>query len=70
MKNGMLLLSAMADGKTQNERRFGEPFKGPDEQFRTSCESCPISARDQSRLHRFGKKVKPGSVLGYALIAV
>ena len=29
----------------------------------------PISARDQSRLNRFGKKVLPGTFLGYALIA-
>ena len=29
----------------------------------------PISTRDQSRLHQFGKKVLPGIFLGYELIA-
>ena len=29
----------------------------------------PISARDESRLHQFGKKVSPGIFLGYELIA-
>ena len=29
----------------------------------------PISVRDQSRLHQFGKKVLPGTLLGYALIS-
>ena len=32
-------------------------------------EYYPISARDQARLHQFGKKVLPGIFLGYALIA-
>ena len=32
--------------------------------------SHPISAKDKSRLHRFGKKVLPGSFLGYVLYAV
>ena len=26
----------------------------------------PISAKDQSRLHQYGKKVLPGIILGYA----
>ena len=30
-------------------------------------ENHHISARDQSRLHQFGKKVLPGIFLGYAL---
>ena len=29
----------------------------------------PISAKDQSRIHQFGKKVLPGLFLGYALYA-
>ena len=29
-----------------------------------------ISAKDQSRIHQFGKKVLPGLFLGYALYAV
>ena len=32
-------------------------------------EYYPISARDQARLHQFGKKVLPGIFLAYALIA-
>ena len=30
-------------------------------------EYYPISAKDQSRIHQFGKKVLPGLFLGYAL---
>ena len=30
---------------------------------------CPISAKDQSRIHQFGKKVLPGLFLRYALYA-
>ena len=29
----------------------------------------PITAKDQSRIHQFGKKVFPGLFLGYALYA-
>ena len=36
--------------------------------FGVMVEYYPISARDQSRLHQFGKKVPPGISLGYALI--
>ena len=32
-------------------------------------EYCPITAKDQSRIHQFGKKVLPGLFLGYALYA-
>ena len=32
------------------------------------CEN-PITAKDQSRIHQFGKKVLPGLFLGYALYA-
>ena len=47
----------MADGKTPYERRFEEPFKGPLIPFgATLVEYHPISARDQSRTHQFGKK--------------
>ena len=58
-----------ADGKTLCERRFGEPFKRPVIPFGAMVEYCPISARDQARLHQFGKKVLPGFLLGCALIA-
>ena len=47
-------------GKTLYEKRFGKPFM---------VECCPISAKDQSRLHQFGKKKLPGICLGYALYA-
>ena len=33
------------------------------------CFITPISAKDQSRIHQFGKKALPGSFLGYALYA-
>ena len=32
-------------------------------------EYYPVSAKDQSRIHQFGKKVLPGLFLGYALYA-
>ena len=47
----------LADGKTPHERPFGEPFKGPIVPFGAMVECCPISKRDQSRLHQLGKKV-------------
>ena len=56
-------------GKTPCERRFGEPFKGIIIQSGAMAEYHPISIRDQSRIHQFGKKVLPGKFLGYALIA-
>ena len=45
--------------KTPHERWFGEPFKGPIIPFGAMDEYRPISPRDQSRLHQFGKKVLP-----------
>ena len=60
----------MSDGKTPYERRFGQPFKGPIIPFGSLVEYYPISAKDQSRIHQFGKKVLPGLFLGYALYAV
>ena len=50
----------LSDGKTPHERRFGEPFKGPIIPFGSLVEYYPISAKDQSRIHQFGKKVLPG----------
>ena len=48
-------------GKHLNERRFGEPFiKGPIIPFDSMIEYHPISAKDLSRLHQFGKKILPG----------
>ena len=56
-------------GRPHIERRFGEPFKGPIIPFGSLVEFHPITAKDQSRIHQFGKKVLPGLFLGYALYA-
>ena len=58
----------LTDGKTPYERRFGEPLKGPRIPFGAVVECHPISTRDLSRFHQFGKKVLPGTFLGYELI--
>ena len=60
----------MSDGKTPYERRFVQPFKGPIIPFGSLVEYHPITAKDQSRIHQFGKKVLRGLFLGYALYAV
>ena len=57
----------LSDGKTPYERRFGQPFKGPIIPFGSFVEYHPITAKDHSRIHQFGKKVLPGLFLGYAL---
>ena len=59
----------LSDGKTLYERRFGQPFKGPIIPFGPLVEYHPITAKDQSTIHQFGKKVLPGLFLGYALYA-
>ena len=59
----------LSDGKTPYERRFGQPFKEPIVPFGSLVEYHPITAKDQSRIHQFGKKVLPGLFLGYALYA-
>ena len=59
----------LSDGKTHHERRFGQPCKGPIIPFGSLVEYHPITAKDQSRIHQFGKKVLPGLFLGYALYA-
>ena len=46
---------------------FGQPFQGPIIPFGSLVEYHPITAKDQSRIHQFGKKVLPGLSLGYAL---
>ena len=48
---------------------MGQPFKGPIIPFGSLVEYHPITAKDQSRIHQFGKKVLPGLFLGYALYA-
>ena len=59
----------LSDGKTPYERRFGKPFEGPIIPFCSLVEYHPITAKDQSRIHQFGKKVLPGLFFGYALYA-
>ena len=59
----------LSDGKTPYERRFGQPFKGPIIPFGSLVEYHPVTAKDQSRIYQFGKKVLPGLFLGYALYA-
>ena len=44
-------------------------IKGPITPFGAMVEYHPMSIRDKSRLHQIGKKVLPGIILGYALIA-
>ena len=57
----------LSDEKTPYERRFGEPLQGSII-FGSLVEYYTISAKDQSRIHQFGKKVFPGLFLGYALL--
>ena len=59
----------LSDGKTPYERRFGQPFEGPIIPFGSLVEYHPITAKDHSRIHQFGKNVLPGLFLGYALYA-
>ena len=56
----------LSDGKTPYERRFGQPFKGPIIPFGSLVEYHPITGKDQSIIHQFGKKVLPGLFLGHA----
>ena len=60
----------LSDGKTPYERRFGQPSKGLIIPFGSLVEyHHPIIAKDQSRIHQFGKKVLLGLFFGYALYA-
>ena len=59
----------LSDGKTPFERRFGKPFKGQIIPFSLLVEYYLISAKDQSRIHQFGKGVLLGLFFGYALCA-
>ena len=59
----------LSDGKTPYERRSGQPFNGLIIPFVSLVVYHPITAKDQSRIHQFGKKVLPGLFLGYALYA-
>ena len=59
----------LTGGKTPYERRFGKPVKGPIIPFGSLVEYLPFTAKDQFRIHQFGKKVLLGLFLGYALYA-
>ena len=72
--HGMLYLSAKRHRfiiwwEDPYERRFGQPFWGPIIPFGSLVEYHPITVKDQSRIHQFGKKVLPGLFLGYAMYA-
>ena len=56
-------------GRRPMKDLFGQPFKGQIIPFGSLVEYHPITAKDQSRIHQFGKKVLPGLFLGYALYA-
>ena len=59
----------LADGKSQNERRFGKSFSGPIVPFGALVEYLPNSERsDKARIHQFGKTLLPRIFPGYALI--
>ena len=60
----------LSDGKTPYERRFGQPFEGLIISFGSLVEYHPVTAKDQSKIHQFGKNVLPGLFLGYALYAL
>ena len=64
-----IYLRNVTDLLSDYERRFGQPFKGLIIPFGSLVEYHPITAKDQSRIHQFGKKVLPGLSLGYALYA-
>ena len=48
---------------------MGNRLKDRSFRFGSLVEYHPITAKDQSRIHQFGKKVLPGLFLGYALCA-
>ena len=59
----------LSDGNTPFVKFFGEPFEGPIIPFGSLVEYHPATAKDQSWIHQFGKKVLPRLFLGYALHA-
>ena len=46
----------LADGRTPDERRFGEPLEGLVIPVGAMVEYHPTSAKDQSNLHQFGTR--------------
>ena len=62
---GMLLLSAKYSGSLVRWEDALRKAVRPFILFGAMVEYHPISAKDLSRLHQFGKKVLPGIFLGY-----
>ena len=56
-------------GKLHTRDVLGNRLKDRSFRFGSLVEYYPVSAKDQSRIHQFGKKVLPGLFLGYALCA-
>ena len=59
----------LAVGKTLYETRCGEPFQGPTKTVWSTCGISSDFTRDQASIHQFGKKVLPGILLGFELVA-
>ena len=58
-----------SDGKTHTRDVLENHLNGPIIPLCSLVEYYHISAKDQSRIHQFGKNVLPGLFLGYALYA-
>ena len=56
-------------GKHRMRDVLGNHFRGRIVPFGSLVEYHPTTAKDQSRIHQFGKKVLPGLFLGYAIHA-
>ena len=80
MKSGGLVLwnaiaicetskTSWQSGKLRMKDDFENHSKGQQFLFGAMVEYHPISAKDLSRIHQFGKKVSPGIFLGCELIA-
>ena len=54
-------------GRPHTRDVLGNHLKDRSFPFGSLVEYHPITAKDQSRIHQFGKKVLPGLFLGYAL---
>ena len=59
----------LSDGKIHAKGALENHFLGPIMPFGSLVEYYPISAKDQSRIHQFVKKVLLGLFFGYALFA-
>ena len=55
-------------GQTPHERRFNSAFEGPIILERAELKFFPISAKDQGRVHQFGRRVLPGIFIGGLVI--